>query len=103
MSFYNQNPEGPVYPTPTIGMVGVLDDFNNRMTLDFKNAGDVIVLIGTQKNDIGSIKNMSFLFLKILKIEGIASIIFFKRRSRFMSSFQRKIHQIAISASPKML
>ena len=54
VSFYNQNPEGPVYPTPTIGMVGVLDDFTNRMTLDFKNAGDVIVLIGTQKNDIAS-------------------------------------------------
>ncbi len=66
VSFYNQNPDGPVYPTPTIGMVGVLDDFNNRMTLDFKNAGDVIVLIGTQKNDIGSseylrkIKNVEF-------------------------------------------
>ncbi len=54
VSFYNQNPEGPVYPTPTIGMVGVLDDFNNRMTLDFKHAGDAIVLIGTQKNDIAS-------------------------------------------------
>jgi phosphoribosylformylglycinamidine synthase len=54
VSFYNQNPDGPVYPTPTIGMVGVLDDFNNRMTLDFKHAGDAIVLIGTQKNDIAS-------------------------------------------------
>lgn len=54
VSFYNQNPDGPVYPTPTIGMVGVLDDFTNRMTLNFKNAGDVIVLIGTQKNDIAS-------------------------------------------------
>ncbi len=66
VSFYNQNPDGPVYPTPTIGMVGVLDDFNNRMTLNFKNAGDVIVLIGTQKNDISSseylrkIKNVIF-------------------------------------------
>ena len=54
VSFYNQNPDGPVYPTPTIGMVGLLDDFNNRMTLDFKHAGDAIVLIGTQKNDISS-------------------------------------------------
>lgn len=54
VSFYNQNPDGPVYPTPTIGMVGVLDDFGNRMTLDFKNAGDVILLIGKQQNDIGS-------------------------------------------------
>lgn len=54
VSFYNQNPEGPVYPTPTIGMVGVLDNADDKMTLDFKNEGDVIVLIGTQKNDIGS-------------------------------------------------
>lgn len=54
VSFYNQGPEGAVYPTPTIGMVGVLDDFNNRMTLNYKHEGDVIVLIGEQKNDIGS-------------------------------------------------
>ncbi|MEI8075584.1 MAG: phosphoribosylformylglycinamidine synthase subunit PurL [Bacteroidota bacterium] len=54
VSFYNQNPDGPVYPTPTIGMVGILDDFENRMTLNFKKEGDVIVLIGDQKNDIGS-------------------------------------------------
>ena len=54
VSFYNQNPDGPVYPTPTIGMVGIIDDFSNRMTLDFKAASDVILLIGKQKNDIGS-------------------------------------------------
>lgn len=54
VSFYNQNPEGPVYPTPTIGMVGILDDFANRMTMDFKQAGDHIFLIGKCKNDIGS-------------------------------------------------
>jgi len=54
VSFYNQNPEGPVYPTPTIGMVGVIENFENRMTMDFKEAGDVILLIGEQKNCIGS-------------------------------------------------
>lgn len=54
VSFYNQNPDGPVYPTPTIGMVGILDDFNNRMTLHYKQAGEVILLIGRQQNDIGS-------------------------------------------------
>jgi phosphoribosylformylglycinamidine synthase II len=54
VSFYNQNPDGPVYPTPTIGMVGILDDFNNRMTLHYKQAGDIILLIGKQQNDIGS-------------------------------------------------
>lgn len=54
VSFYNQNPDGPVYPTPTIGMVGVLDDVAQKMTMHFKQAGDVIVLIGQQQNDIAS-------------------------------------------------
>ena len=54
VSFYNQNPDGPVYPTPTIGMVGLLENISDKMTLDFKKSGDLIVLIGTQKNDLGS-------------------------------------------------
>jgi phosphoribosylformylglycinamidine synthase len=54
VSFYNQSPSGPVYPTPTIGMVGLLDDLNNKMTLDFKNEGDIIYLVGESKNDISS-------------------------------------------------
>ncbi|MBS1592039.1 MAG: phosphoribosylformylglycinamidine synthase subunit PurL [Bacteroidetes bacterium] len=65
VSFYNQNPEGPVYPTPTIGMVGVLDDVENKMTLDFKNEGDVILLLGKQQNDIASSEYLH----KILNIE----------------------------------
>lgn len=54
VSFYNQSPEGAVYPTPTIGMVGLVDDMNNKMTLDFKAAGDHIYLVGQQPNDINS-------------------------------------------------
>jgi phosphoribosylformylglycinamidine synthase len=75
VSFYNQNPEGAVYPTPTIGMVGVLDDINNKMTLDFKAAGDVIYLIGESKNDIGSseyvhkIKGVEYSSVPVFDIE----------------------------------
>ena len=54
VSFYNQNPEGPVYPTPTIGMVGLVEDLKKKMTLDFKNEGDEIYLIGSWRNDINS-------------------------------------------------
>ena len=54
VSFYNQGPEGPVYPTPTIGMVGLLDNVNEKMTLDFKAAGDIIFMIGTGSSDINS-------------------------------------------------
>lgn len=52
VSFYNQNPEGPIYPTPTIGMVGLIDDINNKMTLDFKEEGDLIYLLGKITDDI---------------------------------------------------
>ena len=55
VSFYNQSSdEGPVFPTPTIGMLGLLENAGNKMTLDFKEAGDLIYLIGEAKNDIAS-------------------------------------------------
>lgn len=54
VSFYNQNPDGPVYPTPTIGMVGLLDSYQNRMTLGFKEAGDLVYLVGEATDDINS-------------------------------------------------
>jgi len=65
VSFYNQNPDGPVYPTPTIGMVGIVEDMQKRMTLNFKNPGDVIVLLGQSRNDIGSSEYLH-------KIKGVA-------------------------------
>ena len=65
VSFYNQSSyEGPIFPTPTIGMLGVLKDKSTRMTLDFKNEGDSIYLIGSSKNDIASSEYL-FSFLNI--------------------------------------
>ena len=64
VSFYNQNPEGPVYPTPTIGMVGLLENLKNKMTLDFKEEGDVIYLLGKITNDI----NCSEYLHKVCKV-----------------------------------
>ncbi len=65
VSFYNQSPEGPVYPTPTIGMVGLLDDIKNKMSLDFKNEGDLIYLLGKVVDDFASSEYLH----KIRKIE----------------------------------
>lgn len=59
VSFYNQNPDGPVFPTPTIGMVGLLEDMEQMMTLDFKNEGDIIYLIGRSTDDINSSQYLS--------------------------------------------
>ncbi len=54
VSFYNQHPEGAVYPTPTIGMVGVLNTVEDKMTLGFKQEGDLVYLVGESRNDINS-------------------------------------------------
>ena len=55
VSFYNQSADdGPVFPTPTIGMVGVIDDLSKRMTLNFKNPLDSIYVLGMMTNDISS-------------------------------------------------
>ena len=55
VSFYNQSSdEGPVFPTPTIGMLGLLEDRSNAMTLAFQTAGDLIYLVGEAQNDINS-------------------------------------------------
>jgi phosphoribosylformylglycinamidine synthase subunit PurL len=58
VSFYNQNPDGPVFPTPTIGMVGMLENVADKMTLAFRpphaEEADVLILVGQSRNDISS-------------------------------------------------
>lgn len=52
VSFYNQNPDGPVYPTPTIGMVGIMADAAKKVELGFRQAGRELYVLGTITNDI---------------------------------------------------
>jgi phosphoribosylformylglycinamidine synthase len=58
VSFYNQTVtdgnEVPVFPTPTIGMIGLVHDKNKVMSLDFKSKGDLIFIIGQSHDDISS-------------------------------------------------
>jgi len=58
VSFYNQtvldSGTEPVYPTPTIGMVGVIDDISLITNLNFKQEGDIILLLGKVVEDISS-------------------------------------------------
>jgi phosphoribosylformylglycinamidine synthase len=58
VSFYNENPNGAVFPTPTIGMLGLVDNIETHTTRSsFQNAGDQILLLSpagwTGKNDLG--------------------------------------------------
>jgi phosphoribosylformylglycinamidine synthase len=58
VSFYNQSKnesgEVPVFPTPTIGMVGIITDKKKCMSLDFKNDGAILFLLGASRDDISS-------------------------------------------------
>jgi phosphoribosylformylglycinamidine synthase II len=58
VSFYNQSvingKEVPVFPTPTIGMIGLVNDKSKIMSLDFKQKGDLIFVLGETVEDIAS-------------------------------------------------
>ncbi len=59
VSFYNESFGSPIYPTPTVGLVGVLQDASKRMTMHFKNAGDVVVLLGETADELGGSEYLS--------------------------------------------
>jgi phosphoribosylformylglycinamidine synthase len=61
VSFYNESPAGPVFPTPTIGMLGLIKDFDYTMTAHFKNPGDIIILIGETHGHIGASEYLSLI------------------------------------------
>ncbi|HTK83346.1 MAG TPA: phosphoribosylformylglycinamidine synthase subunit PurL [Bacteroidota bacterium] len=53
VSFYNEGQSGAVYPTPVIGMLGLLDSLDMVTTPDFKKAGDLIILLGVNHGHLG--------------------------------------------------
>jgi phosphoribosylformylglycinamidine synthase subunit PurL len=53
VSFYNESPAGAIDPTPTIGMLGLIDDPKHITTQWFKGAGDVVLLIGEIGDELG--------------------------------------------------
>ncbi|HLL47203.1 MAG TPA: phosphoribosylformylglycinamidine synthase subunit PurL [Longimicrobiaceae bacterium] len=53
VSLYNENPRGAIYPTPTIGMVGIVEDLAHVTTSGFRAEGDDIVLLGRNTAELG--------------------------------------------------
>ena len=65
VSFYNQTQKGnqaePVYPTPTIGMLGLLEDINQRMDICFKAEGHRLYLLGGHATEMGSSEYLRYI------------------------------------------
>jgi len=53
VSFYNEDPQRIVYPTPVVGMIGLVEDIKHITTQWFKKEGDIIVLLGKNKDELG--------------------------------------------------
>lgn len=67
VSFYNESPDRAVYPTPTIGMLGLIEDLSQVTTSYFKNEGDLVYILGEENEEIGGSE-----YLKVIhkKVEG---------------------------------
>jgi phosphoribosylformylglycinamidine synthase len=59
VSFYNESPTGAVFPTPTIGMVGLLEDVDQVTPSGFVSPGDSIVLLGECTAELGASEYLS--------------------------------------------
>jgi phosphoribosylformylglycinamidine synthase len=100
VSFYNESPDYAVYPTPTIGMVGLIEDVNYVMTSYFKNDGDTIAVIGkpdTDQND--GIGGSEYLKLIYNHVKGDAPDIDLKSEKNLIESIIELIRTGSISSA----
>ena len=66
VSFYNESDKGAVYPSPVIGMLGLLDHHKQKTTIEFKNEGDFIVIIGSIDGKLGGSEYLKTIHKKII-------------------------------------
>lgn len=66
VSFYNESPDAAVYPTPVIGMLGLIEDLCHITTSHFKSEGDLIYLLGEDKEELGGSEYVKVILKKTL-------------------------------------
>ncbi len=92
VSFYNDTEGSSIYPTPVLGVVGLVHDVEQSATPGFKNKGDLIFLIGTNADEIGGSEYLKFIW-------GME-----KGRSPHMDlQKEKQVHQVCIEAIEKGL
>ncbi len=62
VSFHNETKTSAINPTPTIGMLGLIDDLEKVMSSEFKNEGDDIYLLGSDRKEIGGSQYLKTIF-----------------------------------------
>ncbi len=72
VSFYNESPGGAIYPTPTIGMIGLIEDITKVVSCDFKREGDTILFLtsGHEANEFDGLGGSEYLFCRTGLVTG---------------------------------
>lgn len=65
VSFYNETSGEPIYPTPTVGLVGFIEDVKFVCTQWFKEEGDVILLLGQNELELGGSEYLKLIHEKV--------------------------------------
>jgi phosphoribosylformylglycinamidine synthase len=66
VSFYNESPNVAVYPTPTIGMVGLIEKLENITTSNFKSVDDLIYVLGEDFEELGGSEYLKAVHNKVV-------------------------------------
>jgi phosphoribosylformylglycinamidine synthase II len=90
VSFYNEDPSGAVYPTPVIGMLGLIEDQGNIIGSRFSSQGDVVILFGESKPEVGG---SEYLFLRTGQMVGEAPAIDLESEKRLQTCVLEMINR----------
>jgi phosphoribosylformylglycinamidine synthase subunit PurL len=88
VSFYNESPNRTVYPTPVIGMLGVIDDVSKSLRAVFSNENDLVAMIGPERPELGGSE-----YLKVIhgKVGGVVPPVDYR--------YEKSLHSFLSSAA----
>lgn len=97
VSFHNESQNYAIFPTPTIGMLGIIDNINHICSLEFKKEGDIIYLIG--ENNPEEIGGSEFLKVFFNLIVGDAPFVNLETELKLINFLQDAIRQNLINSA----
>ncbi len=90
VSFYNETMGKGVYPTPTIGMVGILNRVEDRVTQDFKDPGDLVALLGSNRGHLGGTEYLEHVHGRVAGAPPPVDLEYEKRLHRLLVELARR-------------
>ena len=96
VSLYNESNGTDIWPTPVIGMVGYIDDIELTIDHSFKTSGDILIMLGKQKDEIGA---SEYLYLRTKSIKGKVPELDFDLEKRVQSSVRKLIKNKLIKSA----